>query len=124
MAMQTIGNYAGTSPQPVPVQGETPRTAAPVRAAAPVDVSPQASLPPEQPTREQVQKAIEEVRKSVSQSVSNNLQFSMDEDTGKTIVRVTDIQTGELIRQIPSQEMVELAKALDRMQGALLRQQA
>jgi flagellar protein FlaG len=124
MATQIIGNYAGISPQPVPVQGESPRTAAPVRAAVPAQVSQQANLPPEQPTREQVQKAIEEVRKSVSQSVSNNLQFSMDEDTGKTIVRVTDVQTGELIRQIPSQEMVELAKALDRMQGALLRQEA
>lgn len=124
MAMQNIGNFGGVSTLPAPAQGELPKAATPARAAAPVEVTQQASLPPEQPTREQVQKAVEEVRKSISQTASNNLRFSVDDDTGQTIVRVTDVQTGELIRQIPSEEMVALAKALDRMQGALLRQQA
>jgi flagellar protein FlaG len=124
MAMQSIGNFGGVSTQPAPAQGEAPKAAAPARAAAPVEATQQASLPPEQPTREQVQKAVEDVRKSISQTASNNLRFSVDDDTGQTIVRVTDVQTGELIRQIPSEEMVALAKALDRMQGALLRQQA
>jgi flagellar protein FlaG len=83
----------------------------------------QASLPSDQPSREQVKKAVEEMRKSLSESASSNLQFSIDDDTGQTIVRVTDRQTGELIRQIPSEELVALAKSLDRMQGMLLRQQ-
>ncbi len=122
--MQRIGYSGGAAPQPAPTQGEAPKVALPVRAAVPVGVAAQASPPSEQPSREQVQKAVEEVRKSISQSAANNLQFSVDDETGQTIVRVTDIQTGELIRQIPSKEMVELAKALDRMQGALLRQQA
>lgn len=123
MAMQSIGNFGGVAPQPVPVQGDPPRPAAAVRA-------PQAELPvpagpqQQQVSREQVQQAVEEVRKSLSQAAASNLNFSVDEETGQTIVRVTDVHTGELIRQIPSEEMVELAKALDRMQGMLLRQQA
>ncbi len=124
MAMQNIGNFGGAIAQPAPATGDTPRVAAPVKASVPPEVTAQANPPPEQPSREQIQKAIEAVQKSVSQSASNNLQFSVDDDTGQTIIRVTDVQTGELIRQIPSKEMVELAKALDRMQGALLRQQA
>lgn len=125
MAVQNLGNFGGTTPQPAPVPGNTARPAAPQRDAVAVEL-PQASPPPpaQQPSREQIKQAVEEMRKSISQVASNNLQFSIDDETGQTIVRVTDQKTGELIRQIPSEELVELAKSLDRMQGMLLRQQA
>lgn len=116
MTIQNLGNLSGTTPLPVSVPGNTAR-AATQRTA---DALPQAA---EQPSRERVEKSVDEMRSAVSDSASNNLQFSIDSDTGQTIVRVTDMQTGELIRQIPSEELVELAKSLDRMQGKLLRQQ-
>lgn len=122
MAVQNIGNFGGTTPQPAPSSGNVPKPAVPQRDAMPAETS-QASPLPEQPSREQVRQAVEELRKSMSEATSSNLQFSIDEETGQTLVRVTDRQTGELIRQIPSKEMVELAKSLDRMQGMLLRQQ-
>ncbi|GAB1394003.1 flagellar protein FlaG [Rhodocyclaceae bacterium] len=123
MAVQNLGNFGGTAPQPVPSQGVTPRPVAPQRDAVAAEALPKANPLPEQPSREQVKQAVEEMRKSMSQAAANNLQFSVDDETGQTIVRVTDTQTGELIRQIPSEELVELAKSLDRMQGMLLRQQ-
>lgn len=123
MAVQNLGNFGGTPPLPAPSQGASTRPVAPQRASVPADVVSQASLPSDQPSREQVKQAVEEMRKSLSEAASSNLQFSIDDDTGQTIVRVTDRQTGELIRQIPSEELVELAKSLDRMQGMLLRQQ-
>jgi flagellar protein FlaG len=43
----------------------------------------------------------------------------VDNDTGKTIVKVTDQATGQLIRQIPSQEVMELAKSINQLQGIL-----
>ena len=43
---------------------------------------------------------------------------------GTTIVRVTDTSTGQLIRQMPSAEMIEIAKALDQFQGMLIRRKA
>jgi flagellar protein FlaG len=49
------------------------------------------------------------------------LLFSVDEGTGKTVVKVTDKQTGDLIRQIPSKEMLAIAKALDTIQGLIIR---
>ena len=53
-------------------------------------------------------------------SIKSELDFSVDDETGKTIVRVIDKQTGTLIRQMPSREMLEIAKALDRLQGLLI----
>jgi flagellar protein FlaG len=58
------------------------------------------------------------------QSYARNLQFSVDGSSGKTVVRVVDMETGNVIRQIPSQEALDIARAVDRLQGLLLRQQA
>lgn len=123
MAVQTVGNFGGGASQPAPVPSSNARPVAPQREVVPVEAPPKASPPPEQPSREQLKQVVEEMNKKLSESASSNLQFSVDDETGDTIVRVTDKQTGELIRQIPSEELVELAKALDRMQGMLLRQQ-
>ena len=48
----------------------------------------------------------------------------MDDSTGKTVIKVVDSSTHELIRQIPSEEMLEIARALDRLQGLLVHQKA
>lgn len=52
------------------------------------------------------------------------LEFTIDEESHHTVVKVVDQQTKQLIRQIPSVEALEIAKMLDRMQGALIRQKA
>lgn len=63
--------------------------------------------------------AVEAANKAV-RSLSNGLEFSVDLASGKTVVRVIDGVTGRLIRQIPSEEMLAIARALDRLQGLLL----
>ncbi len=50
----------------------------------------------------------------------SQLSIQMDPDTGKMIVRLTDPQTGEVIRQLPPEEMLKLAKAIDRYLGLLV----
>ncbi len=57
-------------------------------------------------------------------TMSQSLEFSIDPDTDRTVVKVVDQQTKEVIRQMPSVEALEIAKALDRLQGLLIRQQA
>jgi len=52
------------------------------------------------------------------------LQFNIDDETGKTIVKVVDATTNELIRQFPSEEMLSIAKAIDQMKGLLIQQKA
>ncbi|MBU0752786.1 MAG: flagellar protein FlaG [Gammaproteobacteria bacterium] len=114
----TIGNSGTQTPLPAAPQGEP----APV-ARTPV-VVPEPVPQQQQPSREQVQMAMEAVKQMIETSAPNSLQFSIDDDTGKTIVRVSDAQTGEMIRQIPSKELLEIARSLDRMQGLLLHQKA
>jgi flagellar protein FlaG len=72
----------------------------------------------------ELQKSLEELRKAIKPAVADSLQFSIDQDSGRTVVKVVDVQTNAVLRQIPSEEMLELAKDLDRMQGLLVRQQA
>jgi flagellar protein FlaG len=54
-------------------------------------------------------------------TMNQELNFSVDKDTGKTVVKVIDKQTGDVIRQIPSKEMLEIAKALDTINGLIIR---
>ncbi|MCC7310418.1 MAG: flagellar protein FlaG [Sulfuritalea sp.] len=76
------------------------------------------------PERANVEEAVAKVKVQIQAISSNSLDFSIDENSGKTIVRVTDRESGELIRQIPSQEMLEIARSLDRLQGILVKQKA
>ena len=52
------------------------------------------------------------------------VQFSVDHDTGKTVLRVTDAESGALLRQIPGDEALAMARILDQMKGVLIRQKA
>lgn len=47
------------------------------------------------------------------------LEFSIHKKTGETVVKVIDKDTGKLIRQIPPQEMLDLADKLEDMMGIL-----
>ncbi|MBK8744793.1 flagellar protein FlaG [Propionivibrio sp.] len=80
-----------------------------------------ASTPAEQ--KQQLETAVRSVQQFV-RPMSGSLEFSMDDSTGKTVIKVVDSSTNELIRQIPSEEMLEIARALDRLQGLLIRQKA
>ena len=75
------------------------------------------------PAPEQVKQSVDHMNR-LMQSLNNDLRFSVDEDTGIQLVTVMDTQTHDIIRQIPSKEVVAIAKALDSLQGLLIRQKA
>ena len=56
--------------------------------------------------------------------ITNSVEFSLDKDSDKMVVKVMDIATKEVIRQIPSEEMLAIAQALDKIQGLLIKQKA
>ena len=74
-------------------------------------------------TRQQVEEAANSVNEFLK-PINNSINFSLDEDTGVTVVKVIDIATKEVIRQIPSEEMLVIAKAIDQMKGLLVQQKA
>ena len=67
----------------------------------------------------QLAQAIDAVR-AVVQPMAEDLHFSVDAATGKTVVQLVDGESGAVLRQFPSEELLSIARALDRMQGLLL----
>jgi flagellar protein FlaG len=78
---------------------------------------------PVEANRQQVEDAAKAVNEFIK-PLNNSLQFNIDDDTGKTVVKVIDTATKEVIRQFPSEEMLSIAKAIDKMQGLLIHQKA
>ncbi len=72
---------------------------------------------------DQVQQAVTQI-KHVAENLAQNLHFSIDDDTGITVVKITDSSTQEVIRQIPTEEAVSIAKTLDKVQGLLFSEKA
>lgn len=110
----------------VRIDAGAPASRAP-EAAATVRPPPATGAPPPTPapavSPEVVDQALESLRKAV-EPVAQNLQFLIDDDTGRTVVKVVDSNTQELIRQIPAEEVLAITRALDRLQGLLLKQKA
>lgn len=63
---------------------------------------------------EKLKTAVQDIEKFV-QSVKRNLEFSIDEESGKVIVKVIASDTGEVVRQLPSAEALKIA---DNLQNA------
>lgn len=72
-------------------------------------------------SRAELDRAVESVSKFVN---NENLEFSVDDETGRTVVKLIDRETDEVLRQFPSEEMLQIARALDKLQGLLVHQQA
>ena len=62
-------------------------------------------------TKEDLQKAVSEINDYV-QNIQRSLQFTVDEESGKDVVTVLDTETEEIIRQYPSEEVLEFARQL------------
>ena len=75
------------------------------------------------PSEEQVAQALKSIN-DVLQTRSPGLEFSVDRESERTIVKVVDTKTQEVIRQMPSEEAMQIAKALDQLQSLLVRQSA
>ncbi|WP_077001311.1 flagellar protein FlaG [Variovorax sp. KK3] len=71
----------------------------------------------------QVERAVSEVNATL-QMRSVGLRFEVDQDIDKVIVKVVDRDSGELIRQIPTEEALRIAKVLGRTPGLLMDQSA
>lgn len=74
----------------------------------------------------QVQQAVDKLKQSLKPALANSLEFQIDDGTGKTVVKILDVETKAVVRQIPSEELLTIARALDQMQGrgGLVKQRA
>ena len=56
--------------------------------------------------------------------VASSIEFSVDQDSGRTIVQVIDTDTQDVLRQFPSKEALAISRELDKLQGLLIRDKA
>ncbi|HEY0490377.1 MAG TPA: flagellar protein FlaG [Telluria sp.] len=113
-------------PQAPVIMREPAPAAQPARApaaAAPAAKTSEVQAKAEAPGKEELSKALDSINKTL-QDRAPGLEFSVDRESDRTIVKVVDMETKEVIRQMPSREAMEIAKALDKLQSLMARQTA
>ncbi len=75
------------------------------------------------PSMEQLKQAVDDINKSTALQ-THGLVFSIDGETEKTVVKVIDQKTDEVIRQIPSEEVLAISASLDKLIGQLINKKA
>ena len=120
MQVQPLGNI---TPRTEPYERQAAPVAAPARTAVSLETRNPVQPTDEAPGVAEVSDAVKTINQTV-QALSPSLEFSIDADSKRTIVKVVDTDTKEVIRQMPTQEALDIAKALDRLQGLLIRQKA
>lgn len=98
--------------QPINVGASVGAINAPTKGAQP-NVSNQSARFAEQASKnlDVVRKAANDLNNFAKQ-IQTNLKFSVDEASGRSVITVTDSQTGDFIRQIPAKEILAVANLL------------
>jgi flagellar protein FlaG len=121
MILGTVSpTYAGSNPAAaaaLPGAAALPDPVSPLpqaRDAAPAQPAPEA---------EALQQAARQINAFLKSS-STGVEFVVDGPSNQVVVRIVDSNTGQVLRQMPSPEMLALSESLDRMSGLLLTQKA
>lgn len=106
---------------PVALEGLTPTKASSVETVAKVVAekvapalsveAPESEKTDETGQTESLQTAVAKINEHM-QNVERSLQFTIDEDSGKDVVTVSDRKTEEIIRQFPSEEVLVIARQI------------
>jgi flagellar protein FlaG len=125
MDIRSVSPSTAPAPAPSPAErdaGAAVRAAAPAGnvASKPVD---KAAAARQAGSPDPLDEAINNINKSLKVS-GQGVEFSVDDDSKRLVVKVIDTDTREVLRQMPSKEALEIAKALDRAQGMLIKQEA
>jgi flagellar protein FlaG len=68
---------------------------------------------------EQLEKVAQQLQDFVGE-LNRNLEFSVDKDSGRDVIKVFDKGTGDLIKQFPSEEVLTLVSKLSEMVGGFV----
>lgn len=77
----------------------------------------------EQPNDQEMEAAVNNLNKVIASSLQS-IQFSMDKESGRVVVKVLDTETKQVLRQIPNPEVLAISKNLARLQGLFVSDRA
>ena len=118
-----VQNIRPTQSPYVP-QHQAETDAKPVRGGGgKVDAELKISTPAPTPTKETLEQAAARV-KEVLRGTTSRLEIEIDSDSHKAVIKILNGESGEIIRQIPAQELLDLAKHLGEPKGLLVRERA
>jgi flagellar protein FlaG len=78
----------------------------------------------QEPSKEEVEKAVTSVNDFINKLRHRELQFSLDDQSGKMVIKIVDTDNKKVIRQIPPEEMLRLADSVGQEKGWLVEQKA
>lgn len=138
-SIKTIANIVPAALRPVPTGRDEGGKAlpaegkiAPLRAAA--DKEKASATPPASATKESEKidladrvklskQAAERLNEALKER-QRDLEFSVDETTGRTVLKVIHSESGEVIRQLPPEEILQIARAFIEGTGSLIDDEA
>ena len=103
------GVAENAAPTPAPAEGKKAVVTPPARAQIKVDT---------ETMRKNLQEAIARINDMVRDG-GRGLNFSLDEQLGRPIVMVRNLESGEVIRQIPTEVVVRVAHSIEDLKGML-----
>ena len=71
--------------------------------------------------REQLEQMAQQLQDFMGE-MNRSLQFKVDEDSGRDVIKVLDKDSGEVIKQYPSEEVLSLVSKLSKSAGILIDQ--
>lgn len=108
--------------RPLGLSSASPTATAEQSVAAQAEQATRASQAVE-PAREPLEEAVSSI-KQFAQSIQRNLNFALDDSSGRVVVKVTDAMSGDVIRQIPSEDALRLAESLEEARSLLFKAEA
>jgi flagellar protein FlaG len=102
-----------TSAEPAPVKNPV-QTAVPSTVATKANVEDNNSINTKAPSPEQMNKALEKVNDAFVQKSQNLLAtIEKDKETGINVLKVTDKETKEVVRQFPAESVIAMAAVIN-----------
>ena len=121
MLIPNIGNTAQTMPTS---RAASDSAGIAATHGAPVEATTAKPVEDKQPSPVQLKSAVDNLNKTLTQN-NKNIQFSVDSDSKRTVVKLVDTETGDTISQYPTKQALAISQSINQtQQGLLLKQKA
>jgi flagellar protein FlaG len=134
MATESVAGAVNSPVVPTDTRVVEPQTTPQVREIAQTEVTlsqrsaevipsnePSAAAVEQAANRPEIERALEQVQVMMDLR-DRSISFQRDNEAGAEVIRITDDSTGEVIRQMPSEELLGFMKNLTKMLGAFFDQ--
>jgi flagellar protein FlaG len=117
-------NTAAVSAKPMPKEPAPNQGAEGVSKVASAPLKPQASIHEfSKDVKQAAEKAMEDIQHFIS-SQQRSVRISKDESSGHMVVQLVDPASGEVIRTLPSEELLRIARTFEMLGSVMVNQKA